>query len=822
MHFLFGLVLICSTAPPSPGQPGSHKAWLEKVRSAGTRELRAALRAFDDHLRAHPKDAVAAVERCRLIGGSQNSEDEPIDTQAPTFTDCLDGLEREFPDSGPALVYRMDGRHGADAIAFGEKVLANPRVELSAAEHGHLYERLAQSERNVGHPQAAARRARQAMAADPSIDLTELIGQVLLQEQRKSEAVAILSSRPEGPPYTLLQKARHLADAGAFFRARWMAKRAADMPGYAPDHALLGRIAEGLGKIDQAREAFQKSRTAWNNADIRTRLFQLSLAGNDASAADRAYQELRDQGLSADPLARQRLALQRKFPRTTWRARDLAGLGALAAFILGLSIVPLVALLPLHTFVLWRRVRRAAPDPAAEPGAWWFRHVYLTLALIFVAQFVSLYIFAYDGLAELLTPLRHSDASAPDIARFGLFYIAGLVASLGVLLIRQPRRLHLLGPGSWTLWKCAGQAFVSLIIGYAVAGFTFAVLQRPAALSVDSLIASLVKTYGLGVALIVVAVLVPIAEELIFRSVLLDVFSRHLRFRVANLLQATIFAAMHADPVRFAFYTVFGLLAGRLRRASGGLLASIALHVANNAVAVLLITAVGAAGLRKPSSQPAPEPALLACAKVPAAEAPKGPMTLNNLAWKIAIDPDASRECLLRAEDAADGALRQIPEVPGFLDTKATVLFRQGRFDEAIDLERAAAQRAPTQMVFFSQIDRFLRARQAGRSGPVLIGTAAGDVTLSVDPQGKAVVVQMRSRLDDGFVLFGRRPSDAAMIRLSSASPEETSYRLDVSSSGQPAPFDIALLDARGCDDCKAGTWRFDFAAHDAIVDRYP
>lgn len=362
---------------------------------------------------------------------------------------------------------------------------------------------------------------------------------------------------------------------------------------------------------------------------------------------------------------------------------------------------------------------------------------------------------------------------------------------------------------------------MSLIIGYAVAGFTFAVLQRPAALSVDSLIASLVKTYGLGVALIVVAVLVPIAEELIFRSVLLDVFSRHLRFRVANLLQATIFAAMHADPVRFAFYTVFGLLAGRLRRASGGLLASIALHVANNAIAVLLITAVGAAGLRKPSSQPAPEPALLARAKESAAEAPKGPTTLNNLAWKIAIDPDASRDCLLQAEDAVDGALRQIPEVAGYLDTKATVLFRQGRFDEAIDLERAAVQRAPT-LVFFSQIDRFLRARQAGRSGPVLIGTAAGDVTLSVDPQGKAVVVQMGSRLADGFVLFGRRPSDAAMIRLSSASPEETSYRLDVSSSGQPAPFDLALLDARGCDDCKAGTWRFDFAAHDAIVDRYP
>jgi hypothetical protein len=149
------------------------------------------------------------------------------------------------------------------------------------------------------------------------------------------------------------------------------------------------------------------------------------------------------------------------------------------------------------------------------------------------------------------------------------------------------------------------------------------------------------------------------------------------------------------------------------------------------------------------------------------------------------------------------------------------VLFREGRLDEAIDLERAATQRAP-RPVLFSQLDRFLRARGAGQGAPVLIGNTSGDVTLSVDPKGTALVVELRTRLEYGFVLVARRASDSAMIRVSTSPSRETSYRLDLSPIASTAQFDLALLDARGCDDCEAGTWHFDYAVHDAAVDRYP
>jgi hypothetical protein len=121
-----------------------------------------------------------------------------------------------------------------------------------------------------------------------------------------------------------------------------------------------------------------------------------------------------------------------------------------------------------------------------------------------------------------------------------------------------------------------------------------------------------------------------------------------------------------------------------------------------------------------------------------------------------------------------DGALRQFSEAARFLDTKATVLFRQGRLDEAIDLERAAAQRAP-EPIIFSQFDRFLRARQA---------------------------------------------RGAALLPLAAGPRHERSYRIPLpASKGPAAPFDLALLDARGCDGCQPGVWRHHLAKHDATVD---
>jgi hypothetical protein len=218
----------------------------------------------------------------------------------------------------------------------------------------------------------------------------------------------------------------------------------------------------------------------------------------------------------------------------------------------------------------------------------------------------------------------------------------------------------------------------------------------------------------------------------------------------------------------------------------------------------------------------APDPELVACAKGTGAPPPQGNpfgLTLNNLAWSLAIDAAASRSCLLKAEEAVESALQQLPEHASYLDTKATVLFREGRLDEAIDLERGVADRSQGSF-HFSQLDRFLRARQAG-AGPILLGDAAADVRLS--PAPGALLVELQSPFPDGFVLYARQAGSGAMLQLSAGAQHEQSYTVPLP-AGHPdgARFELALLDARGCDDCAEGRRQSRVERHDVVVDKYP
>jgi membrane protease YdiL (CAAX protease family) len=92
---------------------------------------------------------------------------------------------------------------------------------------------------------------------------------------------------------------------------------------------------------------------------------------------------------------------------------------------------------------------------------------------------------------------------------------------------------------------------------------------------------------GFG-ALLVVALLGPVMEEIVLRGLLLGGLTRHLSFRWANILQALVFALMHDDAPRFAFYFALGLLAGWLVKSTRSLGPAIALHVLNNGLVVAL------------------------------------------------------------------------------------------------------------------------------------------------------------------------------------------------------------------------------------------
>jgi hypothetical protein len=94
------------------------------------------------------------------------------------------------------------------------------------------------------------------------------------------------------------------------------------------------------------------------------------------------------------------------------------------------------------------------------------------------------------------------------------------------------------------------------------------------------------------VAFLVIAVLTPIWEEVLFRGAFLSGFSRRFRPWVAVVLSAALFAVLHLALINFAGLFTLGIALALLHRFHRNLWAPILLHAVNNAFVMLVVFAL--------------------------------------------------------------------------------------------------------------------------------------------------------------------------------------------------------------------------------------
>lgn len=95
------------------------------------------------------------------------------------------------------------------------------------------------------------------------------------------------------------------------------------------------------------------------------------------------------------------------------------------------------------------------------------------------------------------------------------------------------------------------------------------------------------------VSLLVIAVITPIWEEILFRGAFLDGLTMRFRPGAAVILSAALFAAVHLVLLTFVYLFTLGIALALLRRFHQNLWAPILLHAANNAlVTITLLTVV--------------------------------------------------------------------------------------------------------------------------------------------------------------------------------------------------------------------------------------
>ncbi len=83
-----------------------------------------------------------------------------------------------------------------------------------------------------------------------------------------------------------------------------------------------------------------------------------------------------------------------------------------------------------------------------------------------------------------------------------------------------------------------------------------------------------------------IAVIVPVAEELVFRGFMWDALRRYVSLPTTWIVSSAIFCAYHMDPLQSSAIIPTALLLGWLRWTSGSLWPAVLLHVFNNGLGV--------------------------------------------------------------------------------------------------------------------------------------------------------------------------------------------------------------------------------------------
>jgi len=95
------------------------------------------------------------------------------------------------------------------------------------------------------------------------------------------------------------------------------------------------------------------------------------------------------------------------------------------------------------------------------------------------------------------------------------------------------------------------------------------------------------------VGIVLVLLVAPFAEELIFRGFVWDSLERELGSGVACLLSSLLFALYHVDPLHVVSVLPLSFLLGALRLRTGSIVPAIAAHFGNNLLAVSFLWKFG-------------------------------------------------------------------------------------------------------------------------------------------------------------------------------------------------------------------------------------
>ncbi len=579
-----------------------HETFLEELKNSEDQTYHDILQKYELYISGHPDNVPIQIEKCKFVQYAQYDEYDEYNPNQKYFDSISNMLLTNYPDHPEVLIFHTTFKWGDELKDIYEKAeisIKNNPESWSEQQLGFMYSEIAKNHLRDDDFQTAIIYADKAISKDRQYASSLFYAKILINLDRKEDALICLHKENDSTAkiWELNQKADLLLKLDDYSNALSLYKKINDIDSTYTNEAELAKTFEGIKKYDMARSYFVADTiNNWNQSKASFDLFLHDLKYQSSDLCIASYNAYRAHGYAMDPLAIYRFKLFFTHPLLAWKIQDLLGILTLLLLFTFFIIVPSIWILPIY-FIghKWKIIHAIKTNSFwGLKSFWWVSSGYFIasfLSLLVAPQFInSWFNWADDG----------TDIVGEALGLSTLIFI--LLAALISFCLLNKDNIKLLLPINWTIGKT-----LRISIGYFVIFKIVTNIYQKAAVGVfnpslydlNSLsnlflssredILALLSNYGNLSGYILIGILVPVYEELIFRGVLLDSCKRYITYNWANVLQAALFATIHWDLFLFPVFFIFGIIVGKLRRTSGSLLPGIIFHSINNILAVSIM-----------------------------------------------------------------------------------------------------------------------------------------------------------------------------------------------------------------------------------------
>lgn len=583
-------------------KPENCEYYLSLLGSAKDSLSKEIIELYNDYTRLNPDDYLIQIERCKFLESAYYDADEGYNPKYEESEECRNNLIASFPEIPEVLIYKSEFLYGDTAIVFLKEIIAdyeNHTQKWLGKSIWKVYSKLADIYDADDKAREAVKYGHLAMEHNDTLDLTLLLAEQYKALSQNKKAVELLASDIDSADasWELNQKGRLLLELGApdkAIRAFRFAQR--DSASWMDVGGLAQAMIEN-GLYKEARVYLVKDTgEEWNKAEHLSKLFQYDVKYGSADTASLTYRKLDENSFWNDPVGIYRLRLLFRAPFSAWSVYDMLRVILLLGLFALVFIVPYTWILPIHYLGTYFKNKGMILSPS--DFRWGLRNFWIASSLFLLVDLTASLVFTYD---ELFTGNEENATVliTKNLADFTIFSLTGFLlvtlflvrkADVKLLLgsIWSERKSVLTGIGMAFLLKFCAGLYLRLLGAFEVND------DNPLFfLSIKENIISINQYYHPALGFLFVVLLVPVYEEIFFRGVFLSATEKYMKFSLANILQATVFALVHQDWKMFPFYLAFGLVAGYYRQKSQSLAPGISMHMTTNLVAFLAMLRTG-------------------------------------------------------------------------------------------------------------------------------------------------------------------------------------------------------------------------------------